>query len=75
MLSNNIIQLLVTHLTVEDFLLNRDMNDKRAGWITKVMEFDVVIKVNKLVGERVYVNNLQKMHKTTWKRMVMLQWC
>lgn len=49
MLSNNRIQLLVAHSTVKDFLLNQDINDKCVGWITKVMEFDIDIKVAKLV--------------------------
>jgi hypothetical protein len=34
---------------VRDFLLNKDINEKRAGWITKVMEYDVDIKTIKLV--------------------------
>lgn len=49
MLSNNRLQLLVAHPTVKDFLLNREINDKRASWVTKVMEFDVNIKVTKIV--------------------------
>ncbi|XP_059073533.1 uncharacterized protein LOC131874261 [Cryptomeria japonica] len=34
---------------LKSFFLNKDLNDKRAGWVTKVMEFDVDIKVTKLV--------------------------
>ena len=34
---------------MKDFLLNKDLNTKRAGWITKAMEYDIEIKVTKLV--------------------------
>ena len=34
---------------MKDFLLNKDINEKRVGWITKVMEYDVDIKITKLV--------------------------
>ena len=37
MLSNNKIQLMVAHPFVKDFLLNKDLNTKRAGWITEAM--------------------------------------
>ncbi|XP_059066329.1 uncharacterized protein LOC131857648 [Cryptomeria japonica] len=49
MLSNNKIQLMVSHPTVKEFLLTKDINDKRARWITKAMECDISIKVTKLV--------------------------
>ncbi|KAH9295059.1 hypothetical protein KI387_038647 [Taxus chinensis] len=49
LVSNNKIQLLVSHAGVKDFLLNKDLNEKRAGWITRVMEYDIEIKVTKLV--------------------------
>ncbi|KAH9295245.1 hypothetical protein KI387_038833, partial [Taxus chinensis] len=49
MLSNNRIHLMVSHPGVKDFVLNKDMNEKHVGWITKVMEYDVHIKVTKLV--------------------------
>lgn len=49
MLSNKKIQLLVAHSIVKDFLLSKDINDKRASWITKVMEYDIKIKVTKLI--------------------------
>lgn len=49
MLSNNRIKLMVSHPLVKEFLLRKDLNDKRVGWVTKVMEFDVDIKVTKLV--------------------------
>ncbi|KAH9321941.1 hypothetical protein KI387_016580, partial [Taxus chinensis] len=43
------VQLLVSHAGVKDFLLNKDLNEKRAGWITHVMEYDIEIKITKLV--------------------------
>ncbi|KAH9321415.1 hypothetical protein KI387_016054, partial [Taxus chinensis] len=43
------VQLLVSHAGVKDFLLNKDLNEKRAGWITRVMEYDIDIKITKLV--------------------------
>lgn len=49
MFSNNKIHLQVAHPTIKEFLLNKDINDKRAGWITRVIEYDVDIKVTKLV--------------------------
>ena len=39
---------MVAHL-VKDFFLNRDLNTKRAGQITKAMEYDIEIKVTKMV--------------------------
>lgn len=49
MLSNNRIQLMVPHAIIQEFLLSRDINKKRVGWITRVMEYDVDIKITKLV--------------------------
>lgn len=40
MLSHNKVQLLVPHASVKEFLLNKDINEKRVGWITKIMEYD-----------------------------------
>ena len=48
-LSHNKIHLLVPHASVKDFLLSKDISEKRAGWITKVMEYDVDIQITKLV--------------------------
>ncbi|KAH9308774.1 hypothetical protein KI387_036685, partial [Taxus chinensis] len=48
LVSKNKVQLLVFHVGVKDFLL-KDLNEKRAGWITCVMEYDIEIKVTKLV--------------------------
>ena len=49
LLSHSKIQLLVPRASVKDFLLSRDMNEKRVRWITKVMEYDMDIKITKLV--------------------------
>ena len=40
---------MVVHPFVKDFLLNKDLNTKRASRITKAMEYDIEIKVTKLV--------------------------
>ena len=40
---------MVAHPSVKDFLLNKDLNTKRVGSITKAMEYDIEIKVTKLV--------------------------
>ena len=49
-LSHNKVHLLVPHASVKEFLSNKDVNE-----ITKVMEYDVDIKVTKLVrGKRLY---------------------
>lgn len=45
LVSNNKIQFLVSHVGVKDFLLNKDLNKKCAGWITCIMEYDIEIKV------------------------------
>ena len=65
LLSHNKIHLLVPHVSVKDFLLNKDINEKRVGWITKVMEYDVNIKITKLVRckglyEELYPSTQQK---------------
>ena len=49
LLSHNKIHLLVPHANAKDFLLRKDINEKRAGWITKVMEYDVDIQITNLV--------------------------
>lgn len=49
MLDNNRIKLMISHPSFKEFFLNKDLNDKRVGWVTKVMEFDVDIKVTKIV--------------------------
>ena len=51
-MSHNKIHLLVPHMSVRDFLLSKDINEKRDGWITKVMEYDVDIQITKLVRAR-----------------------
>ena len=48
-LSHNKVHLLVPHASVKEFLSNKDINEKRDGWITKVMEYDMDIKITKLV--------------------------
>ncbi|KAH9307129.1 hypothetical protein KI387_043801 [Taxus chinensis] len=48
LVSNNKIELLVSYAGIKDFLLNKDLNEKRVGWITRVMEYDIEIKVTKL---------------------------
>lgn len=37
------IHFLVPHANVKDFILSKDISEKRVGWITKVMEYDVDI--------------------------------
>lgn len=49
LIANNIVHLMVAHPSVKEFLLSKDVNEKRAGWITRVMEYDVQIHVTKLV--------------------------
>ena len=48
LLSHNKVHLLVPHISVKD-LLNKDINEKRTRWITKVMEYDMDIKITNLV--------------------------
>lgn len=43
MLSNNRIQLLVPHVSIKDFLLNKDIGENRVGWITKAMDYEIDI--------------------------------
>lgn len=49
LVSNNKIQLVVSHVGVKDFLLNKDLNEKRESSITRVMDYDIDIKVTKMV--------------------------
>ena len=49
LLSHNKVHLLVPHASVKEFLSNKHINEKRVGWITKVMEYDMDIKITKLV--------------------------
>ena len=37
---------------MKDFLLSKDISEKRDGWITKVMQYDVDIQITKLVRRR-----------------------
>ena len=43
LLSHSKTHLLVPHASVKDFLLRKDISEKRARWITKVMEYDLNI--------------------------------
>ena len=40
---------MVPHASIKEFLLNKDINEKRVGQITKVMEYDIDIKIPKLM--------------------------
>lgn len=42
--SNNKIYLMVSYSSAKIFLLGMNFTEKRAGWITKVMENDIEIK-------------------------------
>ena len=43
------VHIMLAHPTVRVFLLSRDLNEKRAGWITKVMEYEMDIQITKLL--------------------------
>ena len=58
LLSHNKVHLLVPHASVKDFLSNKDINEKRVGWITKIMEYDVEIKITKLVRGKGFYEEL-----------------
>ena len=58
MLSHNKIPLLVPHVGVKDFLLNKDVNEKMVGRITKVMEYDIDIKITNLVRVKGLCNQM-----------------
>ena len=65
LLSHNRVHLLVPHASMKDILLDKDINEKRAGWITKVMEYDVDIKITKLVrGKGLYEELLSSFDTT-----------
>lgn len=40
---------MVSHPSVKDFFLSKDLNEEHVGWITKVIEYDVDIKITKFV--------------------------
>lgn len=46
---HNKVILRVTHPSVKEFLLSKDLNENRASWITRIMEYDVDIQITKLV--------------------------
>lgn len=52
LLSHNKVQLLVRHASVNDFHFKKDINEKRAIWITKVMDYDIDIKITNLVRSK-----------------------
>lgn len=49
LISNNKIHFMVAHPSVKEFPLSKDLDEKRVGWIIRVMEFDVDIKTTKLI--------------------------
>lgn len=73
MLSNNKIQLLVPHANVKDFLLNKDIGEKRVGRITKVMEYDHDIKITRLVRRRGVYENFNSSFGKESKTSLLLQ--
>ena len=54
---------MVAHPLVKDVLLNKDLNMKRASWITKAMEYDTDIKVTKLVRGKGLCGQLVEIEK------------
>lgn len=64
LISHNKIHLLVPHASVKDFLLRKDINEKREGWITKVMEYDVDIQVTKLVRGKGLCKQMVSSHES-----------
>lgn len=42
----------VAHPTVREYIMEGDITEKRANWITKILEYDVDIKPTKLVHRR-----------------------
>ncbi|KAH9316904.1 hypothetical protein KI387_018673, partial [Taxus chinensis] len=48
MLSTNHMKVLVSHSSVRDFIMGAKISEKRARWVTKIMEYDVTIKAIKL---------------------------
>ena len=63
-MSHNKIYLLVPHESVKDFLLRKDISEKREGWITKVMEYDVDIQVTKLVRGKGLCKHMVSSHES-----------
>lgn len=43
---------MVPHASVREFLLNKDINEKRVRWIIKAMEYGIEIRITKLVREK-----------------------
>lgn len=54
---------------MKDFLLNKDISEKRVGWITKVMEYDIHIKITKPIrGKSLckqFVSSFEMLSKAT----------
>ena len=49
LVSNSKIHIMVSHPSVKELLLRKDLNVKKVGCITRVMEYDVDIQVTKFI--------------------------
>lgn len=48
--STNHIKVCGSHYSVRDFIMGAEISEKRVGWVTKIMGYDVTIKATKLVS-------------------------
>ena len=56
--SHNRILVFTIHLDVRNYVIQRDLGEGKAGWITKIMECDIEIKPTKLIKDRALCENI-----------------
>jgi len=61
--SHNRILVFTIHLDVRNYVIQGDLGEGKAGWITKIMEYDIEIKPTKLIrGRDLYENIAEASH-------------
>lgn len=64
---------MVPHASVKEFFLNKDINEKRFGWITKVMGYDINIKITNLVRSKGFCEKMTSSFETHEKAALLIQ--
>jgi len=53
----------MVHPSVPEYILEGEITDKRAGWITKILEYDVDVKPTNMVKGRVACQHITQNDK------------
>lgn len=73
MISKNKIQLMVPHASIKEFPLSKDISEERAMWVTRVMEYDVDIKITKIMRGKGFCEHIVSTFKNPNKDSLVLQ--